>query len=439
MSTTVSVTYFGLTIESLYYNNSYEGGPVEAFPTTLGIDASIVRSWNVDSPGNGQIEYLNWGALNPSAGVYDWAPLNAWIAANEANGAQMVYTFGDPPSFAGTNASVNLADFQAFVTAIVTEANGAIKYWEGWNEFDAAGTNPALLVQMQEIIYNTVHTLDPGGLVLSPTVSSGGAAGNFAQFLADGGGQYFDIAAYHGYLSTTGESIAQSTIDIQNVLAEYGLSNKPLWDTEWGMEAPTVITDTTAQEAYVSTGLILQAALGVQTEIFYAYDNAASALYNAATGQLTPAGVAYQQTEEWLTGATLPSGYQLNGSVYTVQLEKNGQSELLVWNSAGQSSYSAGSFTEYVNAQGQVEPIVNGEVTIGTVPILLETSTSTTTSTSTSTSTASTTTSTTSTMTSASTTSTTSSTTGVASADSVDADDNAPYGHHLHSHIFHIA
>ena len=76
--------------------------------------------------------------------------------------------------------------------------------------------------------------------------------------------------------------MAQSTIDIQEVLSEYGLSNKPLWDTEWGMEAPTVITNTSAQEAYVSTGLILQAALGVQAEIFYAYDNASSALYEPA-------------------------------------------------------------------------------------------------------------------------------------------------------------
>jgi hypothetical protein len=278
----------------------------------------------------------------------------------------------------GWGVTTNLADFQAFVTAIVTQANGAIKYWEGFNEFNVSGIAPALLVQMQEIIYNTVHTLDPGALVLSPTVNSGGAAASFAQFLADGGGQYFDIAAYHGYLNATGEGVAQSTIDIQNVLSEYGLSNKPLWDTEWGMEAPTVITNTTAQEAYVSTGLVLQAALGVQTEIFYGYDNANTALYDTATGELTAAGVAYQQTEQWLTGATEPSGYQLNGSVYTVQLVKNGQSELIVWNSAGQSSYAAGSYTQYVNAQGQVEPIVNGEVTIGTVPILLESSTSTT-------------------------------------------------------------
>ena len=83
--------------------------------------------------------------------------------------------------------------------------------------------------------------------------------------------------------------------------------------------------------------------------------------------------MAYQQTEQWLTGATEPSGYQLNGSVYTVQLTKNGQNDLIVWNSAGQSSYAAGPYTQYVDAQGQVHTIVNGTVTIGTIPVLLET------------------------------------------------------------------
>ena len=110
----------------------------------------------------------------------------------------------------------------------------------------------------------------------------------------------------------------------------------------------------------------------MQTEIFYAYDDANSSLYDAATGQLTAAGVAYQQTEQWLTGATEPSGYQLNGTVYTVQLDKNGQSDLIVWNSAGQSTFAAGGFSQYVDAEGVVHAVVNGQVTIGTVPILLE-------------------------------------------------------------------
>jgi hypothetical protein len=190
----IPATYFGMTIESPYYDNSYQGGPVEAWPS---IPVSVVRSWDVDSPGNGKIQYLDWSDLNPSAGVYDWTGLNAWIATSQANNAQMVYTFGNAPAWAG-GTTTNLADFQAFVTAVVTQANGAIKYWEGFNEFDVSGIAPALLVQLQEIIYNTVHALDPGAVVLSPTVCGAGDDPLFAQFLADGGGKYFDIAAFHG-------------------------------------------------------------------------------------------------------------------------------------------------------------------------------------------------------------------------------------------------
>jgi len=94
-TTPITNSYFGLTIESYDYNYSYLGGPVEAFPT---IPVGVVRSWDVWSPNDGQIEYMDWSSLNPAAGVYDWSALNTWIAANQANNAPMVYTFGDPPA-----------------------------------------------------------------------------------------------------------------------------------------------------------------------------------------------------------------------------------------------------------------------------------------------------------------------------------------------------
>src|ERR1017187_1714283 len=99
MPSPILTTYFGMTIEALNYNWGYYGGPVEAWPT---IPFSVARSWDVWSPGNGQIEYLDWSDLNPSAGVYNWTALNAWISANQANNSQMVYTFGNPPAWAGS-------------------------------------------------------------------------------------------------------------------------------------------------------------------------------------------------------------------------------------------------------------------------------------------------------------------------------------------------
>ena len=373
--------YFGMTVMAYDYN----WGPPEAWPTALGIDANIVRSWDVWSPGDGTISYLGWGNIETAPGVYNWTALNAWIAASQAHGAQMVYTFGNGPSFDGNNGTTpNMADFQAFVTAIVEHANGSIKYWEGMNEFSNNGMSAATVLQMQEIIYNTVHSLDPGALVLSPTVNSSGSNASYAQFLADGGGNYFDIAAFHGYNNDTGEGVGATATAFQTLLTQYGI-NKPIWDTEWGMEAPSVLTGTTNQEAFVSTGLILQAAAGVQTEIFYSYDlNSTSGLYNSSTGQLTPAGVAFETTQNWLLGATLGPVTNANG-VFTAPITlANGAKDLLVWDANGSENFTAipAGDGHYETTQGVTETVSSSSsghhhstgstVIIGITPILFE-------------------------------------------------------------------
>jgi hypothetical protein len=69
---TVTPSFFGMTVHSYDYNFGFDHAPVEAWPAA---DPSVVRSWNVWSPGNGQIEYLSWGSLEPSAGTFNWT---AW-------------------------------------------------------------------------------------------------------------------------------------------------------------------------------------------------------------------------------------------------------------------------------------------------------------------------------------------------------------------------
>ena len=102
--------FFGMTVETPGYNYGYYGGPVEAWPT---IPVSVARSWDVWSPGNGQIANLGWADLNPAPGVYNFTAFDAWMSTCKANGAQMVYTFGSPPAWAG-GMTTNLADFSGF-------------------------------------------------------------------------------------------------------------------------------------------------------------------------------------------------------------------------------------------------------------------------------------------------------------------------------------
>ena len=118
--------------------------------------------------------------------------------------------------------------------------------------------------------------------------------------------------------------------------------------------------------------MIEQAAAGVQTEMFYAYDNANSALYDQATGHLNPAGVAYFQTEQWLTGATLGAISESKSGVYTLPItEPNGNHDLLVWTNSGNANYKpAPNFHSYENISGQTEAVGHHGVEVGTVPVM---------------------------------------------------------------------
>ena len=362
-----SASYFGLTEQAVGYNF----GPVEAWPT---ITDTISRSLSVWSPGNGTISGLGWANLNPSPGVYNWTALNSWIALCQKNHVEMLYTLCSPPAWAG-GSNPDPAAYKSFMTALINHVGNAIQYYEGYNEYNASSSifsgSTSNLVALQKVLYETVHQLSPTSLVLSPTYTGLGGQ-PMTNFLQAGGGAYFDIAAMHGYVDANGESIIQSFNNFKNALVAGGAGNKPIWDTEWSWW-PDNPPPQDVQAAFLSTSLILQSALGVQRELYYAYDSIDHGIYNQTTGALTQAGVAFQTTTEWLLGATMVAGCQVSGTTYSVPLLEGGQSTQIVWNSAGNSTYAAGSFTQYKDLTGAIHNIVGGQVTIGEQPILLMT------------------------------------------------------------------
>jgi hypothetical protein len=112
----------------------------------------------------------------------------------------------------------------------------------------------------------------------------------------------------------------------------------------------------------------MQAAAGVSTEIFYAYDNANSELESNNT--LTAAGEAYNQTLDWLNEGTLGSLTNTNG-IYTLPITINGQQDEIVWDANGRKSMSV-NFGQYQDLYGNTHSISHGSVTIRQTPILLE-------------------------------------------------------------------
>lgn len=177
----------------------------------------------------------------------------------------------------------NLSDWDNFVAAVATRANGRIKYWEMWNEVNLQyfwkGDKRTMLTMVQHA-RSIIKTIDPDAVILSPAVTA--CENNdprcgrtwISEWLALGGKSLVDVVAFHNYpAALPAEQVVRQVADEQAVLTAQGASNLPLWDTEssWG---PNLALPNSADEiAFLARHLILQASLGVQRSYWYAYDN----------------------------------------------------------------------------------------------------------------------------------------------------------------------
>jgi len=371
----VPSTFFGLSVLDFPQLN-----PSISFGTT--------RSWDA-GPG------LDWSDANPSPGVYNFTPLDQFIAFNQARGSQGIYTFGRTPLWASSQPNnVNspygpgqcappssMSYWDNYVTAIATHAAGRIKYWELWNEPNEAtycGDMPTIITMAQHA-YQIIKSIDPTALILSPSADKASGPPWLQSFLSGGGAGSVDVIAFHGYWSTTAEDIVTVVAGFKAVAAANGLSNLPLWDTEssWGytnMPMPTA----EAQAAFIARYYLLHWSLGVARFTWYAYDAGTpwGTLYTYPAGE-SPAAAVYGETYQWMVGATLtaPCTEAAATNIWTCPLSRpGGYSAEAVWISNSSAAFAVPQqYTQYLDLAGMVHQISNGTVAVGDQPILLET------------------------------------------------------------------
>ena len=336
---------------------------------------------------------LDWASANSAAGQYNFAPLNSYIAANKGRRVQIIYTFGRTPHWASTTpdaagpygpgqcAPPVISAWDQYVTAIVTNSAGRIKYWELWNEPDQKGFycgDLATMAAMAQHAYRIIKSIDPSAMVLSPAATGRTGATWLDSFIKAGGLHTFDIVAFHGYEGVHAERITAAVDAYRSVLGRHNLSTMPLWDTEgsWG---ENTIGDDAHRAAFLSKFFILQWSKGVDRVLWYAYDGDPKwgRLIDTA-GNLLPQGVAYRETYKWIVGATLTQlCAQDHNQTWTCSLTRpGGYKAQVVWNSNATSSLSftaPAQITEYRDLSGGVHPIVGGTVQVQNLPILLET------------------------------------------------------------------
>jgi hypothetical protein len=379
----IPASYFGLTVESYNYDFRGNGGPIEAWPTQLGFPLTIVRSLAVWSPGDKSCcKTPSWNNIEVSEGVYEWAGIDAWVKSGLAHGVEMIFCLHSAPLWTGgggTNPTP--AQVTSFYSALATRYAGKIKYYEGFNEFNSSrsiysGTIDQL-VAIQKAMYQAVKVADPNAIVLSPTVTGLWVGGTkpYNAFLRAGGAQWFDVAAFHGYVDSYGETLVKAVSDLRNVLDSNGLSNIPIFDTE-GAWQPDTLADDTLKTAFVIKAFVLEYWLGVTRKIWYAYDSAnVGMLYNNLTGKVTNAGKAYIQVTQWLTGASLNGPFNIDsGSIWYGDLARPGDYHArVIWTPRGSLKYTVpAKFTHYRDFTGAKHPIQDGTVTLTIIPVLLE-------------------------------------------------------------------
>jgi len=384
----------------------------------------------------GKTDGTDWHDLEPSNGTFDWSPLDNSISRAKAAGiTNFMYSFYNTPEWASSDPSqtcsltgksgvtgcaappTNIGDWNRFVTALVTRYKGEIQYYEPWNEPDVPteySGSISEMVLLAQSLYNIVKSTDPNAQVLTPSVSVGGVLNSnpgcgssecwLAAYLAAGGGAYADGVDFHGKSCPAANAICvQNSIscpttaiqqcggaplitqidDARTIMANNGLSSKPLIDTEGGYsddEGANQLYGASSDEqaAYVSRFFIIQASEDIQIAVWFSWLSG-----NGLTGFGTPAAAsendqAYQQTYDWLVGSTMNGPCsEDSASVWTCSLTMSGgDAGLIVWSDSVVSYTPSTQYASYQELNGTTRS-VGGAVPIGILPILLESTTST--------------------------------------------------------------
>jgi len=384
-------TFFGMSIHARDRNGFH-------FPT---VPFGSLRLWD---------DEVNWINLERSKGRFNWSILDELVALAESHHVSVLYTFGTIPTWASSEPNLpqcapgqpragccfrapgacapprNLQAVDDFVTALVTRYRGRIGAYELWNEphnkfyWNGSAADLAILTQHAA---RAIRSIDPQALIVSPS----GTPQFMEAYWASGQAPIVDVVALHGYPAAVGNAFPES-IDsgaahaFKSVVAKYHLQDKPLWDTEasWGVTVRWQMTDPDKQAAFVARHYLLHWSSGFTRYYWYNWDSTnLGTLWDPTNGE-NKGAMAYRQVYQWMVGATMPrpcsrNTGELYHALYSCELTRpGGYRALAVWNTDGTASFPVPrEYRQYRDLAGHTSPLAGGSVTIGPLPLLLET------------------------------------------------------------------
>lgn len=200
---------------------------------------------------------LYWNIMEPGAeGAYDPKYLKQWddyvSLAGEMGIHLLAVVHAPPGGLDWAHRDLAYQRFARFMVAMV-KRYPTVKYWELFNEMDVGFTDifgaghpevpmlerGKLYAQMLKLAYPAIRAARPDAWVLTGGMSD---FGDFPRGIYEGGGKaFFDIMNLHTY----GVPVVFSFVDrgrtLKEIMRWYGDADKPLWDTEFGIDAGNLV------------------------------------------------------------------------------------------------------------------------------------------------------------------------------------------------------
>lgn len=365
--TPIEDTLFGMHVVDLQRGN---------WPT---IPIGSIRLWDNET---------TWSVLEPAPDQYNWDKLDAAVAtAQQHDVNDILFVLAGTPAWAtddpasGGAAGVlpgaagmprNIADWDDFVTQVVTRYKGRISAYQIWNEANlstfSTGT-PEEMAELTKHTYDIVRAIDPKATVVAPSTGTR-LGGPFKKFYPEylqeleKRGWPIDVWAVHTYPHSRGTPVDRANL-AKTYLAMLESTNaptKPIWDTEnnFGLAGPGPTNpdqDITGSKAAQWTARTYLDALrlGFSRVYWYSWSPDLDLLgIQMNTGSV--AAVALKTLESWITGATFQK-CTTKGKVVTCGFKRNGKAFSLVWSEGKPTNIKVGAFSNKCELDGRCAPI----------------------------------------------------------------------------------
>jgi len=310
-----------------------------------------------------------WGQVETTKGVFDWTKLDTAVATAQKNGVNdILMVLAGTPAWAtdapasGGLAGVlpgaagmpkDLADWDAWVTAVATRYKGKITSYQPWNEANLVTFSTGTATQMADLTkhaYDIIKAIDPAAKVVAPSTGTrlGGAFKKFyPAFLAELKARNWpvDVWSAHTYPASLGTPVDRALLaqKWQAALRAAGAPNLPLWDTEnnFGLAGPGAsnpdqdIIGPRAGE-WAARSYLDALRLGISRVYWYAWAPDEDLLgIQMNTG--STAAIALTTLQTWIVGATFNGC--VGGTKVVCSFTRNGVNTRIVWAQSGTRSF----------------------------------------------------------------------------------------------------